>query len=56
MFEDIPEDREESYQCEFCVDGKVIEIDGKWECDSCSAVYHESRYLVFGDVDLMKND
>ena len=33
-FEDIPEDRELSYPCEFC-DGEVEEHLGEWSCDTC---------------------
>lgn len=35
-FEDIPEDKEESYPCPRCEHGNVTEInDGHWECDTC---------------------
>ena len=33
-FEDIPEDREESYLCE-CGGNIAKNKDGKWECDEC---------------------
>ena len=43
-FEDIPEDREESYPCE--CDGVITKRkDGKWECDKCQRVFVEPEDL-----------
>ena len=35
-FDDIPEDKEESYQCPKCPTGNVVLVRyGYWECDNC---------------------
>lgn len=35
-FDDIPEDKEESYPCPKCEVGNVIlNENGSWECDAC---------------------
>ena len=35
-FDDIPEDREQSFQCPQCENGDItLNKDGEWECDSC---------------------
>lgn len=36
-FEDIPEDKEESYPCPNCENGNVTldESNGVWRCDIC---------------------
>jgi hypothetical protein len=34
--EDIPEDRQESYPCQWSCDGSVVLCrDNKWRCDKC---------------------
>lgn len=35
--DDIPEDKQESYQCPECKKGNVIQCDvtGDWTCDNC---------------------
>ena len=39
-FEDIPEDREESYPCPQCKNGNIHKNhEGEWECDYCEWVY-----------------
>ncbi len=35
-FDDIPEDKEESYPCDACHTGNITQNkDGVWECDTC---------------------
>ena len=42
-FDDIPEDRQESFECEVC-GGNVAETeDGIWSCDSCDNTYLETE-------------
>ena len=42
-FEDIPEDKEESYPCPNCERGKVTlsEYNSTWECDACNWNYEQ---------------
>jgi ribosomal protein L37AE/L43A len=44
-FEDIPEDREESYACSKCHFGSVTQniITGAWECDKCDFVAEQEN-------------
>ena len=34
-FEDIPEEKEESYPCPNCPNGNVSRWEGGWQCDTC---------------------
>ena len=36
-FDEIPEDKEESHECEKC-GGNIRKKDGFWQCDTCE--YH----------------
>lgn len=39
-FDDIPEDKEESYPCPACEDGNLTEnSDGSWSCDNGECQY-----------------
>ena len=33
--EDIPEDREELYQCLNCEKGNIVKREDLWQCDTC---------------------
>ena len=39
-FEDIPEDREESFPCSHCGAGNITKRDGIWVCDTCLFTHH----------------
>ena len=39
--EEIPEDREESYECPFCPIGNVTLQGEYWTCDRCDFISHE---------------
>lgn len=35
MFDDIPEDKEPSYPCPECENGRVTQMGFDWTCDTC---------------------
>lgn len=46
-FEDIPEDRCQSFPCEHCEGGNVTEVrKGFWECDNCDYFYKTSEEVM----------
>ena len=44
-FDDIPEDREESYPCPSCCRGTVnrSKEDGTWQCDNCEWIAEDKN-------------
>lgn len=58
-FDEIPEDREESFQCAEFDDherdsyqcrGSVKLIDGRWKCNKCDTDYGASKQPDFEDM------
>lgn len=41
-FDDIPEDKRESFPCQICAGGDIVLIDGVWQCDLCGFIPEES--------------
>lgn len=38
MFDSIPEDQEQSFECERCGGSiRLNDVTGEWECDDCEA-------------------
>ena len=46
MFDDIPENREESYPCVYCIGGNITKIYGIWQCDKCPASYEPDESIL----------
>jgi len=47
MFDDIPEDRHESFLCDKCKNGDVtLNIDGNFECNNCDFFHNPNEGLI----------